>query len=1142
MTEDQELTAFHSYAEYKNVCQKHIQDIGGDKARVVQLLEKLNEEVEDDVYLVKVNAVWDASPSSVHEVLTDPAESVVRTVIARAGRCLDQFVGPAGGESEGVTSGVRLLLYVFTRLERPLDLSSLSLTDHLAALTTHSRCPLETALLAGAVTAALTVLHSDSDEGCLQNFSVLLSHSSSHLLTISYLSGILTTTKSVILMGQDKNSNVLFLFSLLESIKSLCAQSTRYDYHSFLLLRDWCSRCLEISKQIKLESENAYTVDIKKQSLLQLIEICRNNLESPIKGVSELCYESYLDVLEISSICLDSDERRTLEDSLLEEVKRLSWSHKTKYIQLSALLETLGLERVLSDQENLAVELSQCLTSPHLVRAGTELYVKIIKRAETERWRELFGPVLVSCLLEDRAGVRLACQEQWLAPTIRLVHLSHLHVIRELANNKTDQALVGLLTVFKICKNTGLEIPPAEVDVRRLVEECLFHSDPTIRCAALALICHAKKKGSVPDAEELELVLQFLTRAGADSSAKCRQSVQSSFSVLCSRCRDSAALLVRNRNRNREVQTGQLEEITEFLDKCLKVLISNLLPGGNYQRKIFSLDLLVVFINNFYNFKSGHGANKKSGNGDPGDFVKIANQNNKMCLFTEENFQILALNLEDHMSDVKEKTYEVLHLFSISEEVLSELFSVMTRLINSSKEGLCETGSLLAKLLCNSSSGSAVWKESADSVCDFLLNSFKSTLEKCRVHFLDCARNSPLYGIILALRKCLLDQNSAERFSFDQSKLEILISTLEDTSDMMLTVLCGDMVEGKASNPDFQEMAKSINSLLSGSEGYTGEEEEVSIPEEHQLVLSAAWHSLKETVLLTGHLVHQLRPQVLPGADSRDSLSLADTERCCRLLQRVVSLCRHKGVIEASAVATALMASSLLSSDIPEFRSLPKTMMEEMLTQLESSWSNSSFTRRAAGLPGMIQKLVASEASNKPRQLLPLAIQRLTEIAESPSAEAETEDCPSSHSLHILRALVQDAKIARELGPFVTQITASCLETFSSRSWSVRNAGLQLFGGLAPRIVGQKKMKEDSESYNTVSLMEIVSRFPGLVQLLLGKLSSSTSSDGACLVEPCVVPIMTLLARMESRQENDLADQVVTCVTRFRSSPVLTVR
>ena len=99
-----------------------------------------------------------------------------------------------------------------------------------------------------------------------------------------------------------------------------------------------------------------------------------------------------------------------------------------------------------------------------------------------------------------------------------------------------------------------------------------------------------------------------------------------------------------------------------------------------------------------------------------------------------------------------------------------------------------------------------------------------------------------------------------------------------------------------------------------------------------------------------------------------------------------------------------------------------------------------------------------------------------------------------------------------------------------------------MFGGLAPRIVGQKKMKEDSESYNTVSLMEIVSRFPGLVELLLGKLSNSSSIDGACLVEPCVVPILTLLARMESRQENDLADQVVTCVARFRSSPVLTVR
>ena len=1144
--EFQELRTYRSYSEYKHVCQKHLKSIRGDESKVVHFLDVLHEEEKDDIYLLKVNAAWDSGCSSVQRVMTSPELKVARAVTVRAVRCLETFLGCGGVAScEGVTSAVRLLLYVLTRLERPLEAASPPLTGVLRQVTTDPRCPLETALLAGAVSAASTALHSDSDEGCLHTFSVLLSDTNNHLTAISYLSGILTTTKSVLLMGQDKNSNVLFIFSLLEKICDLCAQSTRYDYHSFLLLRRWCSKCLEISKQIKSESENTYTVDIKVQSISDLIEICRNNFENPIKGVSELCYESYRDILEMASICLDPKECLTLEDRLLNEVQRLSWSLKTKYIQLSALVERLGVERVLAGQENVACQLSQCLTSPHLVHAGTDLYLKIISRAEADGWCAQFGPVLVSCLLEDNAGVRLACQEQWLAATLHHVKDSQIYIVTELGKNKTDPAMVGLLTVFKICKNLGLEIQMADVNLRELVEECLFHSDSSIRCAALGLLCHAKKKGSVPAGEDLELVLKFLSKAGPDSSAKFRQSIQSSFSVLCSRCRDCAALLVRNSHRQKEVNTERLEEITEFLDKCLKVLISNLLPGGNYQRKIFSLDLLVVFINNFYNFKSGQGANKKSGNGDPTDFVKIANQNDKMCLFEDEIFKILALNLEDHMSDVKEKTYQVLSLFSPSDEIISELFLVMTKLINSSKEGICETGSLIAKLLCNWNTNTEILKESTDSICDFLLKAFKSTLEKCRENFLVCARDSPLYGVILSLRKCLLDENSVERFSFNQEKLKTLISTLEETSDMMLTVLCGEIGESKSKNPDFKEMARAINSLLSDCDyNDAGEGEgDVSIPEDHQLVLSAAWHSLKETVLLTGHLVHRLQLRLLPAEDCSDCLSLEDTQRCCRLLRTVVSLCRHKGVIEASTAASGLVASSLLSSDIQDFSSLPRSMMEEMFSQLESSWSNSSFTRRAAGMPGMIQKLVASESSNKPRQLLPFAIRRLTEIAESPSADAETEDSPSSHSLHILRGVVQDARIARELGPFVTQITALCLETFSSGSWSVRNAGLQLFGALTPRIVGQKKMKEDTESYNIVSLTEIVARFPGLVQLLLQKLTGSCETDGACLVEPCVVPIMTLLARMESRsQESDLADRVRSCVGKFKASPVLSVR
>ena len=190
----------------------------------------------------------------------------------------------------------------------------------------------------------------------------------------------------------------------------------------------------------------------------------------------------------------------------------------------------------------------------------------------------------------------------------------------------------------------------------------------------------------------------------------------------------------------------------------------------------------------------------------------------------------------------------------------------------------------------------------------------------------------------------------------------------------------------------------------------------------------------------------------------------------------------------------------------------------------------------------MIQKFVGSHPGGKNQKLLSFAVQRLLEIASMKVVDGtESEDSPVSHSIHILKCLVQDANIARDISPHITEIAAVCLYTFSSNSWSVRNAGLQLFGGMSPRIVGQKKMKDDSEGYNNVNVMEIEARFPGLIGLLVSKLTSSFCSE-TCLLEPSIVPILTLLARMESNSVNDISGLVVQCVDNFTDSPFLVVR
>ena len=52
-------------------------------------------------------------------------------------------------------------------------------------------------------------------------------------------------------------------------------------------------------------------------------------------------------------------------------------------------------------------------------------------------------------------------------------------------------------------------------------------------------------------------------------------------------------------------------------------------------------------------------------------------------------------------------------------------------------------------------------------------------------------------------------------------------------------------------------------------------------------------------------------------------------------------------------------------------------------------------------------------------------------------------------------------------------LVACCLASFRSDTWSVRNAGLQLFGALAPRVLGQKKVRDDAGGYNQVNIIPI---------------------------------------------------------------------
>jgi len=1107
------------------------------------LVSHLEEKDRIDVFVFKLNAFWDAG-SSIQDMLLKDAKHLIAVFT----NFIQNFLSKEQStlDPQASTSAVKMITYLYNRSSNAINdtIEDENVLQKLEELIDSPKCLVETALLAGSAIVTIVLLNSTSDEDSIKVLvEILTREAASEYFKMCLMNGILCCGGSLILMVQEKDSGMLFIYFIFDGINRLCRKSSGYDFQSFLLLKMWCSKLKEICSQVTSDTDNKYTVELPEDYVVEILNICKNNFENAVKGVSELCFEAFRDILAVTYFgWTDTEHQNKFLTNILDQTMSLKWSQKSKYIQLSALLPQLGVEAVLALYPSIPADLSVSLTSPHLVHAGAEVYKIIIKVQSLEQWTTHFGSILIGNLLSSTSGLRNSCLDQWLPVTLKQISSSQTFILEQLGTLHSEEAMVATVTTLKICKKMGIvQDLVGSVDPLEKIKECLLHSSPELRCSAFAVLCHAKKKGTVPSPAELPLILDFLATNGSVGCTKFRQSVESSFATLLMRCRDYSAMMFRNKQKQKD--EGELELVIEFLNDCLETLLSNLLPGGNYQRKIYSLDMLLVFINNFFCF-TNQGANKCSGNGDPQDFMKYANEKSKICLYTERNFNVLILNIDDHMVDVKAKSEGILEYFNPDDEVLKDLAIKMHDLVNSPKEGNCESGALLAKLICNWGKNREQPKDfhiDLKSVCNYLLDLYKTTLNKCGEDFLLCARKSPLYGLITSLRKCLLDNNSAERLSFNQDKIGELIQVMEETVSLMLHILCGDMTENETANPDFQEIAVAINKIIAAS----GDDEElddaVPISEDHQLVLSAAWHSLKECALLSGYLVNLLPLECHPEASSC-SMSLMNTEKCSKVLMSILSSCRHKGAIEATNLASGLFATSILNSNIKPFHQITSSMLEQVFLQLKTSWSNSSYTRRSAGLPGLIQKLVSSEPPNKTRSLLPKAVNDLIELARSEDFNEEAEDSAASHSLHILRSIVQDTHVSREIGQYITRIAGVCLETFQSSSWSVRNAGLQLFGSLSPRIVGQKKVRDDAEGYNNVDVEEVDARFPGLVQLLVDKLLRSQSND-KCLLDSSIVPILTILARMESSMaQSTLSTQVTDSVERFSSCPVVQVR
>ncbi|XP_039416982.1 thyroid adenoma-associated protein homolog isoform X1 [Corvus cornix cornix] len=394
---------------------------------------------------------------------------------------------------------------------------------------------------------------------------------------------------------------------------------------------------------------------------------------------------------------------------------------------------------------------------------------------------------------------------------------------------------------------------------------------------------------------------------------------------------------------------------------------------------------------------------------------------------------------------------------------------------------------------------------------------------------LRAAATAPMHGAIAALRRCLLQvpdvavsMQAAELVPSWQELLTRLVTTVRDITSFLLGALQSQQGPGadeQAAAPSFAEMGNAIGSLIMLGKGRGQEEEEgdsILLSEEHSLILTCCWVSVKEIGLLLGGLAELLLSPALP-AELGPLLLLPTLQMATRVFQEILLRCRHWGAVEGCSMGFTKFCAALLNHPDPELQAIPRAVLEQGLEALSGPRS-SSVTRRAAGFPMLFLCIVSGEAPAQARPLLTRCIQTLLTLATTalPQDWDQTLDLPQVCALHVLQTLVRGAGLGGAVLCHATPMMALALRGLGSPCWAMRNAAIQLFSALTSRLLGQPWSHRDGCPSEGLSLHAFLGQHPKLGAVLLGELRVATApTSGGPRLHPALHAILTLLAQLQ---------------------------
>ncbi|XP_052653318.1 thyroid adenoma-associated protein homolog isoform X2 [Harpia harpyja] len=974
--------------------------------------------------------------------------------------------------------------------------------------------------------------------------------------------GLLTCCRMDILSCQLESFThkaCLLLDVVFPAVCALTKEQKDCHYYCFQACALWLQRLRESLPAVwHLTGTRILAQDT--ELLRQLTRLVWDNAETPVEGVSEFIHSSFRLLLEIYHLeCQHfQDQERPLYQQTLQRVVSMPWQIKAKYVPLCAIVPYVGSQQVLDAYPDLPQHLLSCLSTNHLCPAATEVYKALVRqqRAEwqdgrrdaesalAERWALCWLPLLSQALRSPLPVLQSNAANHLLAWTLRQLPATQAPLAARFGGRDTA-SLRAWVSLLKAQKSVAGDLPLRGEQLERL-SCCLGAREEGVRLAALGLLCCSPSTNRPLSGTEVRLLREFLPLNLNCDSSSFRQLLQAAVRKALVRLRDSSLAQLRGkvpRGTEPGEGAGQLAQAVGFVEWLLQLSIASLSPGSNYQRKKTALLLLAAVLETCTDTWSPE--RKK---GQPprtmATLLSYARQSGCWDFFSQPNLLALLSCLQDSTNEIRDLASELLVRYfppTFPEPIALALFQLAQDALRSPRVQEAEAGAVLMKTILQKSDsgtmkGLALEAEAALTLpnrglcfAQHLLHVLQAQYAAACQDLLQAAATAPMHGAVAALRRCLLQvpevaasMQAAELAQSWQELLTRLVTTARDITSFLLGALQSRQGPGtgeQAAAPSFADMGNAIGSLIMLGKGRGQEEEEedsVLLSEEHSLILTCCWVSVKEIGLLLGGLAELLLDPALP-AGSGPLLPLPTLQTATRVFQEILLRCRHWGAVEGCSMGFTKFCAALLNHPDAELQAIPQTILEQGLETLSGPRS-SSITRRAAGFPMLFLCIVSGEAPAQARPLLTRCVQMLLALATTalPRDWDQTLDLPQVCALHVLQTLVRGAGLGGALLRHATPMVDLALRGLASPCWAMRNAAIQLFSALTSRLLGQQRSRGEGCLAEGVSLQAFLGQHPQLGTVLLGELGAAAGpAPGGPHLRPALHAVLTLLAQLQ---------------------------